>query len=665
MLQLVHSRTENVAFSPYGLVSVALVLYEGTRGPTAAEIHATLKLPWNREVTRIGFRDLHRYLKSYFTNDGFLRGLVLSKPNVPLRQNYLRLLRFYGFYTNIMGASEQVTVTSSTTKQTTTTPVPPGEVPEERTTTETEAPTVLTTTTQLPTTTVVVPVTEPLEVTTTETVLTMTSAPGNIPEVMSQVNESALSSEGGTDHVVSIVPITGLEEKPDSTTETPAAVIGEETTLVTQISGEPTSTPNLAITEVKEQEAAPGSQQQVTATDDGETIGTPAHLAATTTPLPTSVLTSQNPSASTAQESQEVTQSTAFISTEETTSSTLAVESISTMASATSAPSSQTAIFSEMSTIQQTGTSASESYTSTLPTMPSPGVVEPENVPATVATSPTTGVTSGEPPMTEPSSTFTPAAVVVPQSETNTDPVTGTPPENESTVPFSSSSPTTSQENVPNGTTIAVGDSIDSGGEQEASHQEWFFTMSGAGESVPVLTYTAYLPFAHLPEVTSLALQIPLDDPRYAMLILLPEERMGLEEVLYSLQWCQLSNILSRLKTTPVYAVIPSFTTVKHVNLTPALAQLGVRRIFDPYRADLSEMATEPHVFVRTIEQVVTVSLRKYYHNHRWFDARPHEIRNHFIADHPFAYFVLDKETGVALMAGTIVNPITKQTDAT
>lgn len=63
LFQLVYSRRENIAFSPYGLLSVALVMYEGASGPTAAEIHNTLRLPWNRDITRVGFRDMHRYLK--------------------------------------------------------------------------------------------------------------------------------------------------------------------------------------------------------------------------------------------------------------------------------------------------------------------------------------------------------------------------------------------------------------------------------------------------------------------------------------------------------------------------------------------------------------------------------------------------------------------------
>ena len=40
-----------------------VVLYEGARGDSARQIHNTLRLPWNVDVTRIGFRDIHRHLR--------------------------------------------------------------------------------------------------------------------------------------------------------------------------------------------------------------------------------------------------------------------------------------------------------------------------------------------------------------------------------------------------------------------------------------------------------------------------------------------------------------------------------------------------------------------------------------------------------------------------
>lgn len=64
-----HSRS-NFAFSPYGLASVLVVLYEGAKGESARQIHVAGRFPWDRDITRIGFRDIHRHLRvnSFFNS---------------------------------------------------------------------------------------------------------------------------------------------------------------------------------------------------------------------------------------------------------------------------------------------------------------------------------------------------------------------------------------------------------------------------------------------------------------------------------------------------------------------------------------------------------------------------------------------------------------------
>lgn len=57
------SNTNNFAFSPCALGSVLIALYEGSYGNCAVQIHETIQLPWDRDVTRIGYRDIHRKLR--------------------------------------------------------------------------------------------------------------------------------------------------------------------------------------------------------------------------------------------------------------------------------------------------------------------------------------------------------------------------------------------------------------------------------------------------------------------------------------------------------------------------------------------------------------------------------------------------------------------------
>ncbi|XP_022192494.2 serine-rich adhesin for platelets [Nilaparvata lugens] len=186
---------------------------------------------------------------------------------------------------------------------------------------------------------------------------------------------------------------------------------------------------------------------------------------------------------------------------------------------------------------------------------------------------------------------------------------------------------------------------------------QWFTTFSGQ-RMVPVLTLSAFLPFADLPTLGAQAIQIPLDAEFYTLLILIPKHRLGLKQLMYALQWCPLTGIIAALRTTPVYTVVPTFTMVTHINLVNPLMKLGIRDIFDQQRADLSEMSPDPNLFVRSVEQVITISVRKYYNTHyRWIDASPSQVQHQVLAMHPFIFFVVDTETKVALVSGTMVDP--------
>lgn len=57
-----YSMHGNVAFSPTGVAFVLVALYEGSAGRGNQQIVEAMGLP-SRDVTRIGFRDIHRRLR--------------------------------------------------------------------------------------------------------------------------------------------------------------------------------------------------------------------------------------------------------------------------------------------------------------------------------------------------------------------------------------------------------------------------------------------------------------------------------------------------------------------------------------------------------------------------------------------------------------------------
>lgn len=53
----------NIAFSPCGLMSVLVALYEGSAGRSTIELKEALKFPNERDIVRVGVRDIHRRLR--------------------------------------------------------------------------------------------------------------------------------------------------------------------------------------------------------------------------------------------------------------------------------------------------------------------------------------------------------------------------------------------------------------------------------------------------------------------------------------------------------------------------------------------------------------------------------------------------------------------------
>ncbi|CAO1322185.1 unnamed protein product [Diamesa tonsa] len=88
----------NIAFSPCGLMSVLVALYEGSNGKSTIELKQALEFPNEKDIVRVGIRDIHRRLRSYFyKKESLLSGLIFNKENITIRSEYETVLRFYGY----------------------------------------------------------------------------------------------------------------------------------------------------------------------------------------------------------------------------------------------------------------------------------------------------------------------------------------------------------------------------------------------------------------------------------------------------------------------------------------------------------------------------------------------------------------------------------------
>lgn len=179
--------------------------------------------------------------------------------------------------------------------------------------------------------------------------------------------------------------------------------------------------------------------------------------------------------------------------------------------------------------------------------------------------------------------------------------------------------------------------------------------------TVTAATYTAVLPFAYFPSLKAVAVEFPLDNPRYNVILFLPTERPDTLRLAIDLGSKSLRLLRKHLQPTWIRATIPSFMLKGFVTLTSYLQRLGIRDVFEPRAADLSPMTPDIGVYARDVQQSIGVNIRNYMEPDRTSSRNGLLERAgpvSFVAEHPFLYFIIDTETTATLIAGRIDDPL-------
>ncbi|XP_015173349.1 PREDICTED: mucin-17 isoform X2 [Polistes dominula] len=640
----------NVAFSPIGVAFVLAALYEGSAGGGSRQIAEALALPHERDITRIGFRDIHRRLRTYLNADGFLGGLTLNKENTKLRTEYEDILRFYGF--NLSDTDE-----NELNDTTTTTNAPP--------TTES-----LSEDSTKPTT-IIIDVSQPSvssPVITESTELPVTSTISSMTETFGTTIDDKMVSEN-------------LTQMSNITTTAEISNVTESNTLPTTVSDVnlETMSPN-----------SPVSIQLPTVTTQSETMQSTMAVGQTTIEDTSTIIPDISDSMSTTTTTMTESQTTVNTATTNSmqnmgnttmmmmmmpTTSTLTVTTIiapitsldmqgSSMDSTSGQTEAMTLPMDTSTPIQTNITTTSVSVTAN---MPSNLEVVPPTDESTVSTNQPT--TSG--PITMPG--------IVDLGSTNSMNQDGQ--ETTTTVPVTLTDAS--------GNRLRKRSTRNSRGyfssypdegiwmqdlgiwktnpivKNEASVRdstEISFLVNGCDvSSVMATRYVAVLPFAYFPSLQAVAVEFPLDDPRYNILLLMPTDRTDTHRLARNLGGKSLRWLRKQLQPAWVRATIPSFMLRGFVTLTPFLQRLGITDVFEPRVADLSPMTPDLGVYVRDVQQSIGVNIRNYMkpdrtHSRNGLFERAGPVP--FTVVHPFLYFIIDTETSVTLIAGRVDDPL-------
>ncbi|VEN57274.1 unnamed protein product [Callosobruchus maculatus] len=630
-----------MALSPYGALSVLVILGEGLQGEAVREVQDAAKLPNDISVIRVGLRDIHKHLKSYFfPKEGFLAGLTLNHENITFRPEYEDVLKFYGY--DISAFNSALFPDSDKAG-----------VPQESTTpddTNTSTGDMLNSDGSETTTSIA---------TTTKAAATTTT----VTEAPSAATAPAVQSEAAT------VTTETLKVVPDTTTVTTTTTEKLTTTTVTEA-------PTTTTTEKRTTTTAATTPTTTMATTTLPTTKQPTTTTqATTTTQPTTTTT---------------TQSTTIVPTEETTTSpstegedeteivteivteffteiieeepTEVSELVTDDTEITEQPNEADSLTPSIAITESTTTMESETTAVDQPTTQSTAALD---------TSIETSTLSMEQIATEESVGFagelrdarSKQDIQVAPRRNTTRPKPRKPRSVMDYLLAKYYDDFYVPEDIKNGASRTFLPSDKTFAPVPAANVPPNFLVYGKFRDYHVnfMKYDAVLPYYFVPYLNSIAITLPLDSTNYYLLLLLPMNERGIDKLIHDLSLSGgLRSIVRSLRHRRVVATIPSFMLKGYVNLTPTLQTLGVRRIFEPRQADFSPMTNDrDDIYITNIEQAITVNIRNY--------MDPNILENHaelrqttpldFTADHPFLYFVMDSELHVSLMAGKVVNP--------
>merc|ERR1719153_1358315 len=191
-----------------------------------------------------------------------------------------------------------------------------------------------------------------------------------------------------------------------------------------------------------------------------------------------------------------------------------------------------------------------------------------------------------------------------------------------------------------------------------------FHISPSSSVAVPMMRKTEEIFYASLDSLSSTMIELPYKGDRIVMQVLLPNTKYGLLGLEDKLKKVDIHELFEKEKEkTDVIIGLPKFKQENTLQLNKQLSVLGLNNMFSPL-ADFSGISDVSGLYVSQVVQKAFIEVNEEGTEAAAatgavavaFSAPVHE--SFFIADHPFIFYLRDKETGILLFQGRITNPL-------
>ncbi|XP_076279491.1 uncharacterized protein LOC143208714 isoform X2 [Lasioglossum baleicum] len=191
-----------------------------------------------------------------------------------------------------------------------------------------------------------------------------------------------------------------------------------------------------------------------------------------------------------------------------------------------------------------------------------------------------------------------------------------------------------------------------------------FYIGSNRTVQVPLMQAIDRFYYIESSELNAKILRIPYDGHKFAMYLLLPYSKDGIDKITNNINQFVLTRHMWHMQDLPVDVIIPKFKFEDTNHLESVLRKLGIRDIFDD-TATLTGIAqtkrASRHLKVTDIYQKAGIEVNE--NGTTAYAATEVELGNKikdetFHATHPFVFYIEDETTGTILYIGRVTNPL-------
>lgn len=192
-----------------------------------------------------------------------------------------------------------------------------------------------------------------------------------------------------------------------------------------------------------------------------------------------------------------------------------------------------------------------------------------------------------------------------------------------------------------------------------------FFVDPKTTVKVPMMRQKAKFGLKTIKELDdATALRMPYKGETLDMILILPNEKVGLDATEKKMQTIDLAPALADFyERGNVHTTIPNFKVESTLQLNEPMKMMGVTDVFDMGSADLSGISGKRDLFVSLVVQKAFIEV-----NEEGAEAaaatgavmnmRSMVIDPEFLCNRPFYYMIRERSSGQVLFSGRVVNPL-------